>query len=538
MYEKEFDRFGYILGENDLIETCMGSPDYNGYGGYIDTIISFDGTKEDLVDISSQYSEMFKEIAASDISFRDKILTDEQGRARHDLELSDTVDFDKVISSLSNDNIELNEYELRAKKFMLLESARLLETYGADALAFDEARVRKEVRLGAYPEMYSPYASDETKEKYTKRIELADTYGEACVNYIENYELLKTRVNVLLETATPEERQALQSVLTNFANIDQMLASKSGDIYPHLKQAFDTYELANRTMLEARLNKDGAETINNPEDGRLMIVHFVPDHNNQHDQRQNEHFETEINNWIHETIEAKYGRPFDESLDAAEAQDLREQYIYSRENPCDLDSRIPLKCRYTKHLGTDVITKPTTSLSCSIASVDAMKPHLGRNIAIGFSEVPADAIHSVNRGYNNALDEFDFERNSVPFTEALEGTKNGRTNETLLDWSKVKPSYIMVMKNGEEIDPDTLATAKRYAEDLGLPLKIFDAYELERAKSAPTIEDDAPIEGAFSSKEFAEFAYAPHEPTMMDKVKSFFRNHFIKKGGPENEQRV
>ena len=54
------------------------------------------------------------------------------------------------------------------------------------------------------------------------------------------------------------------------------------------------------------------------------------------------------------------------------------------------------------------------------------------------------------------------------------------TNETLVDWTKIKPGYILVVKDKELIEEDILARAQQLAKQNNLPLVIYDSYAIKK----------------------------------------------------------
>lgn len=325
--------------------------------------------------------------------------------------------------------------------------------------------------------------------------------------------------------------------------VDTMKVHEDTGMPDLLKQCYSDYEQMNRKMLLSRLNSGDRSVIDDPNDESLLLLHFIPEFNkDDNNNESNKSFDVSQDEFFHEVvaesikadIKNKYHREYDPKIDSEEAKKMMESFIESRKKPYDLKLRIPLKNRYTNRSLQKVITAPQTNLSCSIARVGALHPHLDRKIAIGLSRVPISAIKTINKGYNGELDRFSFERNSVSFPEVLEHIDKGGTNETLVDWTQVEPAYIMVVKDTELMPIDLLRKAKEYSDMSGLPLKIYDAYEIEKRKNNSIVNDqNQEIEGAYSISDLGMFAQTKSQGDLIRKCKEIIASKEI--GGTQNE---
>lgn len=525
MYDKEFDNFGNILGIKDFKEVCM-----NRYDSYLDTVIEFKENKEAIYLIFEKYKTSIIEMIKNSEMLKDRILTEEHRIIRHDKSLEEVVDFQKVAENILIGDNSLNSFEERTKHIILLEVAKLINYYGMDELVSNQGKISKEMRLGIFEARNDRYLPKSELDVIEQRINISEIFGEESIPYIENYSLLKERIHLLKKfSKVPEEIEELDDLISQLNQIDIMMELRNAEVVSLLKQAYNSYETINRKMILARLNTEGQEVINDQNDERLLLLHFIPDFKSNHDCSQDKYFEKAVQDWIKTTIETKYARKYDPEKDAEEASQMYQRYKHSRSNPFNLSLRIPIKNRYTNDSFYNVITAPHTNLSCSISKAGDLSSHLDRKIAIGFSTVPVDAIKTINEGYNNALDRFSFEENSVALPEVLEHIARGGTNETLIDWTKLVPSYILVIKDTEKISEDLLIMVEKYSKDTGLPIKIYDAYELERRKRQEirdenTLEQVHPIEGVYSSNDLSSFAKTKPKESLIPKIKAMTKS--------------
>ena len=533
MYKKEFDDFGNILQIDNFQQVCLDE-----YDAYLDTIIEFKGTKEDMQSIYQKYKNYLLKMVLSTDELKDKIMIEEKRTIRHDKEFEKSVNMPMVSENIFQRTGDLNHFEERARTIILLEIAKLINFYGMEELDKNQDRISKEIRLGIFSARTDRYLPKTELEKIEQRISLDETFGEESIPYIENYDLLKERILSLREfTKVPEEMQQLDILIQQLNSIHTMLEQKDKGMLPLLKQCYSDYEKINRTILLSRLNVSDEGVIDNPNDESLLLLHFIPDFGEKSDITQDEFFDSAVDDSIKAFIESKYGRKFDPELDSEEASDMLLDYMDSRKNPFDLSSRIPLKNRYTNTSFNYVVTAPHTNLSCSISKIGALHSHLNRKIAIGFSHVPINAIKSINRGYNNALDRFSFERNSVAIPEVLEHIESGGTNETLVDWTQIEPAYIMVVKDTAELSEELLMQVEEYSNTTGLPIRIYDAYEIEKRKKNPELNNEnQEIEGAYSATDLAAFTQIKSKDNLLQKIKGILANKEL--GGTQNEHNI
>lgn len=533
MYEKEFDRFGDILKVDNFQKVCL-----NEYVDYLDTVIKFKGTKEDILLIYEKYKDSILKMVLGSDKLKDRIMTEEGLTIRHDKELEDTVNIPEITENIFERTGRLNAFEERFRNIILLEIAKLINCYGMEELNSNQDRISKEIRLGIFDAKTDIYLPESELEKIQQRINLDEAFGEESIPYIENYELLKKRIQSLREfTRIPEEMQQLDDIIHQLNAVEIMKGQKGNGMLALLKQCYSDYEKINRQMLLARLNTADKKIIDNPNDESLLLLHFIPGFDKESDITQAEFFNTATYEWVRTSIEAKYGRKYNPELDSEEASEMMRDYMDSRKNPFDLTSRIPLKNRYTNSFFHNVITAPHTNLSCSIAKIGALHPHLDRKIAIGFSIVPINAIKTINKGYNNALDRFSFERNSVAIPEVLEHIKKGGTNETLVDWTQLQPAYIMVVKDTEKLSEELLVKAEEYSSTSGLPIQIYDAYEIEKRKKNPELStENQVIEGAYSTSDLAPFVQTKSKGNLLQIIKSMLKAKEL--GGIQNEHNI
>lgn len=543
MYEKEFNKFGSIIQVDNFHEACL-----HDYDDYLDTVIEFKGTKEDIGIIFEKYKDSICRMILSGEKLKDRIMSEEEFLVRHDKEFEKTVDISKITDDIFNRKDNLNYFEERARIVTLLEVANLINYYGMEELEANQEKIEKEIRLGIFEAKIDRYLPKDKLEKIMKRINIDEVYGEDAIQYIENFELLKERVQFLRDfTKVPEEIQQLDYLIQQLTTVDSMKVHEDTGMPDLLIQCYSDYEQMNRKMILSRLNSDDRSVIDDPKDESLLLLHFIPeinidDNNNESDKSFNKSFDVSQNEFFHKVaaesirvdIKNKYHREYDPKIDSEEANAMMKSFIDSRKKPYDLKLRIPLKNRYTNRSFQNVITAPQTNLSCSIARVGALHPHLDRKIAIGFSRAPISAIKTINRGYNGELDRFSFERNSVSLPEVLEHIDKGGTNETLVDWTQVEPAYIMLVKDTERIPIVLLMKAKEYSNMSGLPLKIYDAYEIENRKNNSVVNDqNQEIEGAYSISDLAMFTQTKSQGDLIRRCKEIIASKEI--GDTQNE---
>jgi len=534
MYEKEFDDFGTIVQIEDFQNVCL-----DDYDSYLDTVIKFKGTKEDISVIYQKYKDQILNMILNNDGLQDRIMIEKIGAqrtVRHDKEIEETIDFQKIMTNIFQENTKFNHFEKRAKTIILLETAKLINCYGMQELTENSDKISKEIRLGIFDAKTNVYLPKTELEKIEKRINISEILGEESIPYIENYELLKERIQSLRDfTKKPNEMQQLDILIQQLNTVEALINQQDSGMLDLLKQCYSDYEKINREILLARLNNADKKVLDDPSDESLLLLHFIPDFTQTTDITQDEFFEKIVTNSIETYIETKYGRKYDAEIDSEEASELLMDYLNSRKNPFDLNLRIPLKNRYTNSSFHDVITKPHTKLSCSIAKIGHLHPHLNRKIAIGFSPVPINAIKTINRGYNNALDRFSFQQNSTSIPEVLEHIEKGGTNETLVDWTQIQPAYIMVVKDTEKIPEELLKIAEEYSNITGLPIQIYDQYEIERKKNNPEIApNNHPIVNSYNSSTLAPFAQI-RSKGLLQRIRNTIQTKILGLGGKQDE---
>ena len=147
---------------------------------------------------------------------KDRIMSEEEFLVRHDKEFEKTVDISKITDDIFNRKDNLNYFEERARIVTLLEVANLINYYGMEELEANQEKIEKEIRLGIFEAKIDRYLPKDKLEKIMKRINIDEVYGEDAIQYIENFELLKERVQFLRDfTKVPEEIQQLDYLINN-----------------------------------------------------------------------------------------------------------------------------------------------------------------------------------------------------------------------------------------------------------------------------------------------------------------------------------
>ena len=127
----------------------MLNPSYNDddlslkYQYYIETVCTFNGTREQLLEILKIYGKELQEYILKNQNLIDVVMQEERIH-RHDLNIDEEIDFNKVLESLVT-NQELNFYEERAQHVLLLEAMNMFNTYGMDALRSQATIIKKEM---------------------------------------------------------------------------------------------------------------------------------------------------------------------------------------------------------------------------------------------------------------------------------------------------------------------------------------------------------------------------------------------------------
>lgn len=419
-----------MLDDNYTVE------DIFKYHNFADILASFSGSKEDTLQILKFYYTDIVEFIRSNDKVSEEILFD--GRYhRHDLRIDEEVDFELVVSSFNKPTI-LSNYNKRARDIIFEIIMRLINVYGMDTLLKNKNLVSKEMSYG----LFNLEDLDIDKEQV---VFIGDNYGKNNIYYFKHLELLKKRINSLIEYCNEVQLAQVKEVLESIDYLLNVKKNRIATTIPDIKALFDFYEKLNRQIILSLLSED----LNN--ENSVVMVHFIQDmHSNSFDNSMNETLEqSALNSGI----------------------DM-EKYYYSRKNPFDLKSRIPLKSTYVSRPNfRNIVCSPNTVLSCTISRQKNLTPHLNRRIAIGFlpKDIHFNAILATNKNFNSEKDRYDFEKDSHSIAEILDSDEtNMRSNETLVDWTKVSASYIYVYLYGDELDNETMMIAEEISAKTGL----------------------------------------------------------------------
>ena len=524
MFKEKFEFFGEILQIDDFENVC--------HPNYVSTVFNYKNSKEDLMLIYAQYKDDILKMVAKNDQIRDIIMTDEKQIVRHDIDIEKTINFSKVTDDIFQKRSNLNYYEDRARTTIILEIAKLINCYGMEELKANHDLISKEIRLGIFTAKSDFFTTTEEAQKIQHRIEIDEKFGEEAIPYIENFELLKSRISSLKEFSDrPDEVMKLELLIQRLDSIQKMIDRNDRGVLTLLKQCYEGYEKMNKSMLLSRIKMPQEKIINRIDDDSVLLLHFIPDFKSNSDFQQEEFLLDSAYEYIRYFIEQKYGREFDPETDREEGSEMMQDFFDSKRYPVFFKYRIPIKNQYINDSLRPVITMPHTCLSCSIAKPGSVYPHLDRKIAIGFTSVPIEAIRTINRGYNNELDRFSFENNSVPISEVMGFLQAGWTNETLIDWTQVEPTYILVVKDTEELSEDVLKKAQDLSEYSELPIKIYDSYEIERSKCNLKQEEvSRTVAGAFSLSDLKVFARRKGKGNTIERI--------MKLGGKEHESDI
>ena len=412
---EEEKRFCDILGLDvkDIFEN-------NSYWGYLtpDIIRDFNASRKEIIFVLSQYKLDIIHMISNNQFLQDEILKEApKRRIRHDKTFKQTINFSKVLDSIFSEGKSLNDFEKRAKVVILTEIVKLINFYGMRKLKEDKEKIVEDIRLGIFEAKTNKYLSEEDKIKIENRKRISDVFGIEAIPYIENYELLKKRIFILKDfSRDKKEIKELGKIIKTLDKIDKMmLKRKDGKILNFLKQAYDSYERINRKMILNRLYKGISDNVDK-DIGDLLLLHFIPEFDDERDFMQKEHQQEVLISSIQEEIEKKYGRKYDSRLDIEE-----------------------------------VIEKYQS-----------------------LEKIPIGAIKTINSDYNDELDIFSFEQNSVPLPEIIEQIEKGKICEILIDWTQVKASYILIIKNSKTLPKALLEKVQKYHTESGLPVRIYD----------------------------------------------------------------
>ena len=97
--------------------------------------------------------------------------------------------------------------------------------------------VSKEIRLGIFDAKTNVYLPKTELEKIEKRTNLSEIFGEESIPYIENYELLKERIQSLINfTKAPKEMQQLDELLQQLNIVETLMNQQNRGMLDLLKQ--------------------------------------------------------------------------------------------------------------------------------------------------------------------------------------------------------------------------------------------------------------------------------------------------------------
>ena len=445
---------------------------------YVNAMLSFKGDKNDIREVLGMYQDELKELFRTNFSIRHDIMYDGDAH-RHDLDMEDEVDLDEIIEAIYEDK-DLDGFKGRAKVAMVSNLMTLINIYGMDTLRNNPSLVKEEIEFGIFS-----LKSKGEEQDYEEIRRIGKKYGKDSIVYMQNLEVLQKRIDSLFDVASEEMLPELSGL---YGAVEQcIVAKKDPDSTLEidtaaLKNIYESYEKINRLTIKHLMSSELPHTISEPT-GRLLMVHFIQDIDTvQSDNEMNDFFGEEAILSAKKMISERTGREYDEERDREALDEILMQYKESRENPFDLSSRLALRCRYTDTHYHEVVTKPTTLLSVTISTPEDLTAHLNRKIAIGFlpEDVPIDAISATCKFFNSEKDKPDFLKGSHSIADIMASDKtNSRSNESLIDWTRIKPSYIMVVKDGEELDPELLARAQELQQKNNLPIVIYDQYALK-----------------------------------------------------------
>ena len=355
----------------------------------------------------------------------------------------DDSDFDLVINSIT-EQVTVEGYNKRARDIIFVIIMKLITQYGMDELLTNKELISKKMNYGIFS-LKKDYDAAEIEEI----LFIGDNYGRENIQYFKYLELLKNRLISLVDYCDEKQLVEVKEALNK---LDYLLGAKTKRINVgilDIKSLFNFYEHLNKEIIISLLGGDFND------DERVVMVHFLQDSSLTS-------FDIEMNSQL-------------ESFARMSGVDM-EQYYYSRENPFDFKSRIPLKSTYVAKGFRRIMCLPSTILSVTISRQQDLIPHLNRRVAIGFlpDGLTIDSILATNKNFNSEKDRYDFSKDSQSIAEILEYDKNNnRSNETLLDWTKVSPGYIYVYLNGDELDETSLAQAEEISKKTGLPIITY-----------------------------------------------------------------
>lgn len=456
----------------------------NNYQQYINIALEFKVQKTELMEIIGLYQNELKEYINSNYFLKEIILYDGKSY-HHELDFDYEVDLDLVFSSIF-DGKELSGFDKRARDIIIFETMHMINLYGMEPLRSNHELITKEIAYGIF------YDKSRKKEKnYEEIMRLGDKYGKEALDYLLNLDELHHRIESIMEVT---DKNLLPELANIYSLVEQAISTRNninsiGNLeIGYLKYLYEGYEKINKTTIISLMADSVDEYITEPT-GELLMLHFIQDEKQtKTDIDMNEFLMQDLIERTKSFIAKKNNREYDEEVDHLELEETISRYRLTRKNPFDLQRRIALRSRYkiTREIGfADIITEPTTLLSVSISTPEDLSVHLARRIAIGFlpQDVTIDAIKSTSTTFNSEKDRYDFLKDSHSIVDIMQKNKtNTRANETLVDWTRVKPSYILVVKDKEILEPEILQRAQELQRQNNLPIKIYDQYTLSLNK--------------------------------------------------------
>jgi len=448
------------------------------YEQYIDTLLSFEGNKDNIIEILNIYGDQLQDYIRSNFIIKENIMFSDR-HFRNDLDFDEHVDLDEVFSSILYGR-ELTGFSRRAKDILIFEIMNMYNLYGIEMLRNNPKLISKEIDYGIF---FNKCRNKE--ENFGEIIRLGDKYGKDAIVHLENLELLQKRIDSLFDISSEEMLPELSKL---HSSVEQCLIAKND---PNstlelnadaLKTLYERYEMINKLTIKHLMSGDIPHTISKPT-GQLLMLHFIQDGTDKMtDANMNKFLNEEILFTAKRMISKCTGREYDEMIDSEKLNEILLQYKNSRENPFDFESRIPLRCKYVgKRSLFSTITKPMTLLSVSLSTPEKLSIHLDRKIAIGFipEDIPIESITSTCSVFNPEKDRYDFKKDSHSISEIMEMNEtNTKSNETLVDWTKIKPGYIFVIKDQEVLEPEIIKRAQELQEKNNLPIVVYDRYSL------------------------------------------------------------
>ena len=267
------------------------------------------------------------------------------------------------------------------------------------------------------------------------------------------------------------------------------------NICKELKKAYTEYCQINREMLIDRLYDKAPSVINSVDENKFMIVHFpTPESALEGKESSKDADSINLKNRIMRVLRAKVAKQNNRKYNRKkDRQGVKELYKESR-NSFDFKHRIPVKIQYIanslfmKDTANDenpyeeqffmCLTKPTTNISMTAVKPGKLKPHRDRKIGYGClkSSVSPESIYSIDKAFNLHNDIHIFEEDEYPISELT-----FETQETMVDWTKIKLDYIIVIKETKDFEnSDIYRKAKEISEQTRLPLVVYDQYEIDK----------------------------------------------------------